>query len=292
MAADNPVLKPGRKHRAHRVSCVVRHWELPRRQDRDYHWPSSGLQFLALSKNKKWLDPRGHPLRPRIPGGTMVTAKLRAFLLITLLAAGAATAQSKRPALKAEDIFNLQTASDPQISPDGQRIVYVRGFADIMTDRRHANLWIINADGTNHRPLTSGVSNDSSPRWSPDGTRIAYISGEDGRSQIFVRWMDTGQTARITALESAPSGIEWSPDGKQISFTTFVPSEPIKLAQMPKMPPGAEGAAPPVIYDKPVYRFNAAGYLKPGYTHVFVVSAEGGTPRQITNGSFHFGGPG
>jgi acylaminoacyl-peptidase len=222
----------------------------------------------------------------------MVTAKLRAFLLITLLAAGVATAQSKRPALKAEDIFNLQTASDPQISPDGQRIVYVRGFADIMTDRRHANLWIINADGTNHRPLTSGLSNDSSPRWSPDGTRIAYISGEDGRSQIFVRWMDTGQTARVTSLESAPSGIEWSPDGKQISFATFVPSEPIKLAQMPKMPPGAKWADPPVIYDKPVYRFNAAGYLKPGYTHVFVVSAEGGTPRQITNGNFHFGGPG
>src|SRR5262249_58039869 len=51
-------------------------------------------------------------------------------------------------------------------------------------------------------------------------------------------------------------------------------------------------AEPPIVYDKPIYRFNAAGYLKPGYTHVFVVSAEGGTPRQITNGSFHFGGPG
>jgi len=217
--------------------------------------------------------------------------KLRVWVLLASLVA-AATAQQKRPGLKAEDIFNLQTASDPQISPDGQRIVYVRGFADIMQDRRHSNLWIINADGTNHRPLTTGLSNDSSPRWSPDGTRIAYISGEDGRSQIFVRWMDTGQTARITALESAPSGIAWSPDGKQISFATFVPSEPIKLAQMPKAPPGAKWADPPVIYDKSIYRFNAAGYLKPGYTHVFVVSAEGGTPRQITNGSFHFGGPG
>jgi acylaminoacyl-peptidase len=58
------------------------------------------------------------------------------------------------------------------------------------------------------------------------------------------------------------------------------------------MPPGAKWAEPPVIYDKSIYRFNAAGYLKPGYTHVFVVSADGGTPRQITNGSFHFGGPG
>src|SRR5262245_33338958 len=221
----------------------------------------------------------------------MLFSRLRLCFLF-LLVATAAVALQKRPGLKAEDIFNLQTASDPQISPDGQRIVYVRGFSDVMQDRRFSNLRIINSDGTNHRPLTTGQASDSSRRWSPDGTRIAYISGEGGHSQICVRWMDSGQTARITNLESAPSGMEWSPDGKEISFATFVPAEPVKLAQMPKAPPGAKWADPAIIYDKPVYRFNAAGYLKPGYTHVFVVSAEGGTPRQITNGSFHFGGAG
>jgi len=65
----------------------------------------------------------------------MSFSKLRAWFLLASLAA-AAVAQQKRPGLKAEDIFNMQTASDPQISPDGQRIVYVRGFADIMQDRR------------------------------------------------------------------------------------------------------------------------------------------------------------
>jgi acylaminoacyl-peptidase len=215
------------------------------------------------------------------------------FLLpITLLLVTVAMAQQKRPGLSVEDIFNLQSVSDPQISPDGQRIVYVRGFADIMTDRRCSNLWIINADGSNNRPLTSGVHNDNSPRWSPDGTRIAYVSDDDGHAQIYVRWMDSGQTARITSLQAGPSRVEWSPDGKEISFASFVPAEPIRLMQMPKAPPGAKWAEPAVIYDKSVYRFNAAGYLKPGYTHVFVVSAEGGTPRQITSGNFHFGGPG
>ncbi|HLJ89504.1 MAG TPA: S9 family peptidase [Candidatus Angelobacter sp.] len=222
----------------------------------------------------------------------MFLSKLRGWWLLILLTALSAAGQPTHPALKPEDIFQLQTASDPQISPDGQRIVYVRGFSDIMQDKRYSNLWIINADGANHRPLTSSLSSDSSPRWSPDGTRIAYISTEDGRPQIYVRWMDTGQTARITSLESAPSGLDWSPDGKQISFATFVPADPVRLAQMPKAPPGAKWAEPPVIYDKSIYRFNAAGYLKPGYTHIFVVSAEGGTPRQITSGNFHFGGPG
>jgi acylaminoacyl-peptidase len=214
--------------------------------------------------------------------------------LIVLVALAAITlqAQKKRGGLTVEDIFNLQTASDPQISPDGQRIVYVRGLADIMTDRRYSNLWIINADGANHRPVTTGIHSYSSPRWSPDGTRLAYISDEDGRPQIYVRWMDSGQTVRVTSLQSGPSRLEWSPNGKELSFAAFVPEEPVKLAQMPRAPAGAKWADPAVVYDKSIYRFNAAGYIKPGYTQIFIVSADGGTPRQITSGSFQFGGAG
>src|SRR5258707_1230236 len=122
-----------------------------------------------------------------------------------------AQAQEKARKLTAMDEFNIQTASDPQISPDGRKIVYLRGFADLMTDRRYTNLWIVNADGSDHRALTTGNRNDSSPRWSPDGTRIAYLAGDSERMQIFVRWMDTGQTARITDLEQSPAAISWSP---------------------------------------------------------------------------------
>ena len=87
-----------------------------------------------------------------------------------------------------------------------------------MTDQRCSNLWIINADGTDHRPLTTGNYKDSSPRWSPDGTQLLYVSNRDGAAQIYRRWLDTGQTAKITNLTSAPSGIAWSPDGKWIAF--------------------------------------------------------------------------
>src|SRR5438477_429818 len=58
--------------------------------------------------------------------------------------------------LRIDDVFNLQLAVDPQISPDGKRIIYVRQFCDIMSDRRHSNLWIINFDGSDHRALTTG----------------------------------------------------------------------------------------------------------------------------------------
>jgi dipeptidyl aminopeptidase/acylaminoacyl peptidase len=192
--------------------------------------------------------------------------------------------------LTAMDEFQMQTGTDPQISPDGKKIVYVRRFADPMTDRRYANLWIINADGSDHRPLSTGNRNDVAPRWSPDGSRLAYLSDADGKQQIYIRWMDSGQTARVTNLEQAPEAISWSPDGKMLSFSALVRGEGPHLADLPAPPTGAKWADPPTAYDRLVYRFNGVGYLKPGYMQVFVVSAEGGSPRQISNGNFPNGG--
>jgi dipeptidyl aminopeptidase/acylaminoacyl peptidase len=192
--------------------------------------------------------------------------------------------------LIAMDEFQLQLPADPQISPDGKKIVYVRRFADPLTDRRYSNLWIIDADGSDHRPLTTGNRSDVSPCWSPDGTRIAYLSDADGKQQIYVRWMDTGQTARITNLDQSPDAITWSPDGKMLSFSSLVPGKGPHLADLPAPPTGAKWADPPAAYDRLVYRFNGAGYLKPGFMQIFVVSSDGGAPRQVSNGNFPNGG--
>src|ERR1051325_3937883 len=84
--------------------------------------------------------------------------------------------QEKTDRLTAMDLFDLEIAGDPQISPDGEKVIYVRQFSEVMTDKRYSNLWIVNFDGSNNRPLTTGNFNDASPRWSSDGTRIIYIS--------------------------------------------------------------------------------------------------------------------
>jgi len=188
------------------------------------------------------------------------------------------------------DVFQLEYAADPQISTDGQHIVYVRSFMDIMKDRRRSNLWILDADGSDHRPLTSGNENYHSPRWSPDGKRLLYVSGEDGSSQIYCRWMDTGQTAKLTQLTASPGGIAWSADGKNISFNMLVPASTKPFVSMPSKPEGAEWAKPAKVIQKLAYRADGAGYLKDGYFHLFVLSADGGTPRQITSGDYHHGG--
>src|SRR5438093_1388487 len=199
-------------------------------------------------------------------------------------------AQDASHKLSAMDEFQIQLPTDPQISPDGKRIVYVRRFADPMTDKRYSNLWIINTDGTDHRPLTTGNRSDASPRWSPDGMRLAYLSDADGKQQIYMRWMDTGQTARITNLDQAPDAIAWSPDGKMLSFSSLVSGKGPHLADLPAPPSGAKWADPPAAYNRLVYRFNGTGYLKPGYMQIFVVDSEGGAPRQVTNGNFPNGG--
>jgi len=209
---------------------------------------------------------------------------------LTFISTLALRAQEASHKLTAMDEFQLQLPTDPQISPDGKKIVYVRRFADPMTDKRYSNLWIINTDGTDHRPLTTGNRGDISPRWSPDGLRLAYLSDADGKQQIYVRWMDTGQTARITNLDQAPDAIAWSPDGKMLSFSSLVLGKGPHIADLPAPPSGAKWADAPTAYDRLVYRFNGTGYLKPGYMQIFVVDSEGGAPRQVTNGNFPNGG--
>ncbi len=203
-----------------------------------------------------------------------------------------ASAQTDAQRFQPQDVFALEWAADPQISPDGQRIVYTRNFMDAGKDRRRSNLWIINFDGADERPLTTGLVNDGSPRWSPDGKRIVYVSTVDGTTQLYARWIDTGEIARLTQLQRSPSGLAWSPDGRWIAFTMLVPESTSPLAALPPKPDGATWAEPVRVIDALQYRADGAGYLERGHVQLFVLPAQGGTPRQLTRGAFdHSGAP-
>lgn len=191
----------------------------------------------------------------------------------------------------ANDVFGLEFANDPQIAPDGKRIVYVRESMDIMKDRRRSNLWIIDSDGDNHRAIASSSASFFSPRWSADGSRLVYASSEEGNEQIYLRWMDSGQTARLTDLTASPGSLSWSPDGKLIAFTMPVAAEAAKpFGNLPKKPEGAEWAPEVRVIDTLNYRADGReGFLPTEYEQVFVIPADGGTPRQLTSGDFHHG---
>jgi acylaminoacyl-peptidase len=205
--------------------------------------------------------------------------------ILILLSSGIGFAEKQN--LQIEDEFQLEVTSDPQISPSGSAVVYVRQFSDSKTDKRYSNLWIVETNGSNHRPLTSGNLNDSSPRWSPDGSKIAFISNRDGSGQIHLLWLQTGQIARISNLSNDPSQLSWSPDGKWIAYLAIAKSNKTPMIKMPEKPEGAAWAEPAKVIDRLTYRFNRAGYLPDGYWHVFAISAEGGMPIQISKGDYH-----
>jgi acylaminoacyl-peptidase len=213
----------------------------------------------------------------------------RSLAALALVFAAAANAQSSEPPpFQPMDVFQLQWADAPAISPDGRAIVYERCWFDIMKDRKRSNLWIVGTDGRGQRPLTTGAANDGGARWSPDGKRVAWIAAEDGKAQIFVRWMDSGETAAVTHLALAPRNLAWSPDGRWIAFSMRVPAPETPLAPMPPPPKGADWAAPVRVIDRLLYRVDGGGYLDPGYTQVFIVAADGGAARQITQGKHDF----
>ncbi|WP_420461991.1 S9 family peptidase [Candidatus Palauibacter sp.] len=210
---------------------------------------------------------------------------MKRIALALFAAAGALVAESAvaQQHFQPMDVFELEYAADPRISPDGGQVVYVRTSMDIMRDGKKSDLWVVNADGSNHRRIGAG----GSPRWSPDGTRIAYAA--DG--QIRVRWMDTGEDAALTQLIESPRGLRWSPDGRYVTFNKRVPYPAPSLAPPPQPPAGAEWADPPIMEDRFKNRQDGVGYLDFGYDHIFIVPVEGGTPTQVTSGDFQHQSP-
>ena len=135
-------------------------------------------------------------------GGTM------RLLTITILLAAAAVVHADDHVFRNTDVFELEFATDPQISPDGSRIAYVRNSMDIMSDRALPSIWIVDSTGDDHRPLRPGSHQASSPRWSPDGDRLAFVTKVRGRgSQIHVQWldMDRPQCSAMCATIRRPS---------------------------------------------------------------------------------------
>ena len=221
-----------------------------------------------------------------------VLSPLAMLFAATALVAPAAAAPATGPGryLTGADLFNLEWASDPEISPDGRTIAYVRESNDVMTDKARPTIWLVDVATGQQRPLVAGSGSYFSPRWSPDGTRLAYVAAEGASPQLYVRWMGSGESARITGLPNSPSGLAWSPDGRRIAYSMLVPDDAPKLGSAPAKPEGAKWADPLQVIDKVTYRFDAAGYLPSGYRQIFWVPADGGAPTQLTFGAHNAGG--
>jgi dipeptidyl aminopeptidase/acylaminoacyl peptidase len=210
------------------------------------------------------------------------------FLLLLVTQLGYASDSLSR--LKSVDIFDIEYASGLTISADGKTVYFVRQFMDIQSDRKLGNIWSVDTKTNNLLPVTTGDHLDYDPQISPDGDRLAYISTRTGKAQIYVTWLESGKTAKLTNLNATPSNLTWSPDGHYLAFSMFVSKTVKAPVSLVGKPTGANWADSPIFIDDVHYRLDGAGYTTKGSSELFVLSAQGGTPRQLTNDEFNNGG--
>ena len=201
------------------------------------------------------------------------------------------------------DLFKFVWIADPQISPDGSKVIFVRNWVNQKADRYDTALWVVPTGGGPARQLTAGPR-DSSPRWSPDGRWIAFIRSaeKDGRPQppqIYLLSFDGGEAQPLTEMTRGAAGIEWSPDGKTIAFASSeemkksAPAEGLEAKEKQEKPP--ERVSDVRVITRAAYRSNGPGYLNPKFkSHIWTVSlpataGEMPKPRQITKGNFDEG---
>jgi acylaminoacyl-peptidase len=156
---------------------------------------------------------------------------------------------------------------------------------DRLSDRIRGDLWTLDVDSGAHRPLVVGGASATNPRWSPRGDRLMYTTSADGGPELRLLFLDSGQSMALAQFTEAPRQATWSPDGSTIAFAMFVKGEAPSFAKAPSAPEGAEWSEPVRVFDDITFRFDGQGYLSAGETQVFTLPAEGGTPRQVTDGA-------
>ena len=164
--------------------------------------------------------------------------------------------------------------SDPQLSPDGRLVAYVRTATDPATLARNADIWVVAADGSSApTPLVAGAKSETTPRWSPDGKQLAFISTRDGEPQIYLASADGSGVRRVTSIAGGVQPpLVWSPDGASLAIVADV--------TMAQAPPGGAHLMTRLLYRHwDEWRDNLRH-------HVFVTPAAGGAARDLTPGDF------
>ncbi len=229
-----------------------------------------------------------------------ISRTMAAYLVFMAFAAAPVSLNAqtpKRRAITFQDLISMHRLSEPQISPDGKWIAYTVATPNLDANHTSRDIWIVSVAGGEPRQLTHGGS-DTRPRWSPDGQQLAFISGRiEGNPQIFSMDIKSGAVNRITFLSTGADNQIWSPDGKTIAFVSSVyPDCTDEACNARRDAEKAKSKVKAHIYDKLLYRhWNA--WWDGKRSHLFVVPAKGGTPRDLTPAAdydvppFTLGGP-
>ena len=234
--------------------------------------------------------------------------RFRILLLLAVVVSLQSPTLGQKRNITEKDLFNFVWIGDPQVSPDGSRIAFIRVTVNDRKDGYNTAIWMVETASGISRQLTRGTR-DANPRWSPDGQYLMFVRSaeREGRTdppQLFMMGMAGGEPFQFTTLPRGVGNPQWSPDGKSILFYNGATQEEIAKAQRVAASPSPSPGASPKPEDREsdvrvitraIYRSNGAGYVDNKHpTHLWVVAAprtgdEKVTPKQLTQGRFDDG---
>jgi dipeptidyl aminopeptidase/acylaminoacyl peptidase len=199
---------------------------------------------------------------------------------------------SKLP-LTPEDLTRFRWVDHVRLSPSGDRVAYQVSWADAEARENRGQVLVGPSDGgAPARELRGDARRDRAPEWSPDGGRVAFLGRAGARDQLFVAPAEGGEAVQLTTIPEGVLAAEWSPDGGAIAFLARVLGDPEGVVDDPRPSESADQARrPPVarVVRGLDYKHDGVGYFDGRHSHLFVVPAAGGEPRQLTDGPWSVG---
>jgi len=185
----------------------------------------------------------------------------------------------KKKLITAEDLLNLVSVGDPQISPDGSQVLYTKKIAKDV--RNHISIWVALAKGNDTPRALTNEGKDSMPRWSPDGTKVAFVRGGKSGANIYVIDMHGGEPAQLSNFpEGVISAMKWCPNGKSLAVSYRQTDKPFTnaLAESRKK---TKESDPPFVTENLWYRLDGDGYFGHARFHLYIVDASTGKYRNV-----------